>query len=71
MWRSMKEPPTVAGVYVVAKFVGDEMVEFSTDWACLEGYFGPNSASYWGARDMTHWMSWKDYRSVLASLPRD
>ena len=71
MWRSIKVKPTEPGLYVVAKFVGDEMVDFCTDWACLEGYFGPNSAAYCGGRDMTHWMPRKEYRALLASVPRE
>ena len=72
VWKSIQDhKPTEEGIYVVAKFEGDKMVEYSTAWCLAEGYWGPNSASYWGARDMTHWMTAKEYRQALAALPRE
>ena len=70
-WRSITKRPTEPGLYVVAKFEGDKMVEFCPDWACIEGYFGPNKNSYCGSKDMTHWMPYREYRRALERLPRE
>lgn len=71
MWKSIKNKPQKEGLYVVAKFDGGTMVELSTDWACIEGYFGPNKASYWGSYDMTHWMTYAEYKKILEQLPKE
>ena len=67
----MSEKPTEQGLYVVAKFEGDKMVEFCDEWALIEGYWGPNRRSYCGSYDMTHWMPRADYRRILETTPRD
>ena len=70
MWHSVKNKPTQDGIIVVARFEGDKMVELSTNWAKLEGYFGPNSSSYFGTRDITHWMYYSEYREVIEKVMR-
>ena len=70
-WHSMEVKPTEPGLYAVAKFEGDKMVEFCPDWACYDGHFGPNRAGYWGSLDMTHWMSHEDYFRALESLKKE
>ena len=71
MWHSIDNKPTKEGIIVVARFDGDKMVEFCDDWALLGDYFGPNKASYWGTRNITHWMYYSEYRELLEQLPRD
>lgn len=73
-WESKeKHTPTKEGLYVVAKFNSqtNEMEWFSTDWCCLDKYFGPNSASYCGPHDYTHWMTYASYRKILQKTPRE
>ena len=71
MWHNIdKEKPTEDGLIVVARFEGDEMVWYCMDWAKCEGYFGPNSASYCGERDITHWMTRTEFRKILENLPK-
>ena len=73
MWKSIeKHPhPTKPGVYVVARFEGGKMVDYDTNWAYIEGYFGPNNVG-WQARIVpTHWMSRKDYRGLLEKAKKE
>lgn len=72
LWKRIKDhKPVEEGIYVVARFEGDEMTWYSTDWCNCEGYFGPNSASYCGELNPTHWMLAREYRQALAALPRE
>ena len=70
MWHSIDNKPTKEGIIVVAHFIGDRMDWFSTDWANIEGYFGPNSANYCGERNPTHWMYHSEYREILEKIGR-
>ena len=71
LWKSIKEKPTEPGIYVVARFEGDEMVEYDTNWACVEGYFGPNNQGWQVNIHPTHWMTAAEYRSFLATAPKE
>lgn len=71
MWKSLKNKPTEPGLYVVAKFDGDKMIHYCIDFACVDGYFGPNNAAYCGPRDYTHYMRYIDFRSILEGAPRE
>lgn len=68
MWHSFKEKPTKDGIYVVAKFDGDRLVELCTQWCVLDGVLMPNTIPYFGSRDMTHWISQSEYYRVLENL---
>ena len=75
MWKSIKYPPTKSGIYVVAEFKGDEMVDFSTDYALIneyrEHYWGPNKTTGFSNINVTHWMNWKTYKQILSSIQRE
>lgn len=75
MWKSIKIPPTESGLYVVAEFKGDEMVDFSTDYALInesgEHYWGPNKITGFSNINVTHWMSQKTYKQILSSIQRE
>ena len=72
LWKSIKDhKPTEEGIYAVAVFDGDKMVEFWHDWAKCEGYFGPNKLPYFGRKDITHWMTQAEYYEALAAIPKE
>lgn len=73
MWKSIKKHPhpTQEGVYVVARFVDGKMVDYDTNWAYIEGYFGPNNVGWQERIEPTHWMSRADYRQVLSDAPKE
>ena len=76
MWKSIEIPPTESGIYVVAEFKGDEMVDFSTDYALINEpnepyYWGPNKFRFSSSLNVTHWMKWRTYKKLLESAPRE
>ena len=70
MWKSISNKPTKDGIYVVARFEGDTMVDYDINWALCEGYWGPNNIGWQERIEPTHWMSRQEYRDALAKLPR-
>ena len=71
MWRSMNNRPTEPGIYVVARFEDGKIVDYDTNWALAEGYWGPNSLGWQRNIHPTHWMTRKDYRSLLENAPKE
>lgn len=70
-WKSNNTKPTEPGIYVVAEFQGEKMVELNTNWARTEDYWGPNSAAYCGHIHVTHWIAYADYRRLLETQTRE
>ncbi len=71
MWHNIKNGrPVKPGIYVVAEFVGDTMVNFNPDYAYLEGYWGPNKVGWAEKFEVTHWMSYREYRDCIERIPR-
>ena len=70
IWKSIKEKPTQEGIYIVAEFDGDKMVNLHTNWAFYDGHLGPNNLTWSAPIRPTHWMSYADYRRALELLPR-
>ena len=72
VWRSINNKPQHMGLYVVAHFKGDNLIEFSTDYCVLTpGYLQPNAEYGPGISKITHWMPYSDYRTLLSNVPRD
>lgn len=71
MWRSIKTKPTEPGIYVVARFEGDKMTDYDTNWAYLDGYWGPNNIGWQERISPTHWMPIAEYRKALEDIPRE
>ena len=72
MWRSrQKHPiPDRQGIYVVARFVDDEMVAWSNNYAFFEGGWMPNT----GGQEyivFTHWMPYSEYRRIMETHERE
>ncbi|MBO4719014.1 MAG: hypothetical protein J5658_03970 [Prevotella sp.] len=71
MWRSIDRRPTEQGIYVVARFEGDKMVSYDTNWALADGYFGPNNIGWQERIEATHWMPVSEYRKLLENAPKE
>lgn len=76
MWKSIKLPPTQTGIYVVAEFKGDEMIDFNLDYALINApdepyYWGPNRVMSQSSINVTHYMSYKAFKQMLGNLPRE
>ena len=75
MWKSIEKhkTPERMGIYVVARFEGDKMVEWSDNYVFYEGGWSPNNIGDPTAivRNFTHWMSYADFRSILERTPRE
>lgn len=71
MWHNIKNKPTQEGLYVVAQFEGDKMVDFHPEYALIEGYWGPNNIGWSQRIEVTHWMTRKEYREHLENAPRE
>lgn len=73
IWKSFKKHPMPKtwGIYVVARFEGDKMLDFDTNWAFIEGYFGPNNLGGQENIQPTHWMTRKEYRAMLEGATRE
>lgn len=70
MWHSIDNKPTLDGIYVVAQFDGDKMLNLNTNYARAEGYWGPNNIGWCERFPITHWMSYAEYRAILENTPR-
>lgn len=70
MWHPIEEKPVKVGIYVVARFEGDSMIELDTNWAFCDDYFGPNNVGWQVRIKPTHWMTYTEYRAVLENTPR-
>ncbi len=71
MWHSIQNKPKQEGLYVVARFEGDKMIDFHPEYALLEGYWGPNNVG-WSVRiNVTHWMTREEYKRHLAEIERE
>lgn len=72
MWHSIVNKPTKEGIYVVAQFNDKgKLIEYSTDYVLIEGYFGPNNiGNPYATVKVTHWMTYKEYRSLLENTKR-
>ena len=61
MWRDIRNGiPEEDGLYVVARFEGDKLLEYNLEYAKLDGYFGPNKL-----------MGWVDFRELLRCCERE
>ena len=73
MWRDIRNGiPEEDGLYVVARFEGDKLLEYNLEYAKLDGYFGPNKLMGGLNRvNYTHWMRWVDFRELLRCCERE
>ena len=70
-WHTIPDTPEHLhdGLYVVAQFDKDSLVCW-TYYACLEGYWGPNTAGC-GITHPTHYMSIDDFHQLLEITPKE
>lgn len=76
MWKSIKIPPVHTGLYVVAEFKGNELVEYNLEYALINEpgephYWGPNKIMGQSQINVTHWMSRNDFKRMLESARRE
>ena len=72
-WENINVKPTIEGLYVVARFEGDKMIEFSTNYIYLKemgSTLFPNTPGTGLEKEPTHYMTYKDYRMMLEALPK-
>lgn len=76
MWRSRKNHPTPErdGIYVVARFVNGEMIDWSTNYGYLKergGWFSNSGDPTNAVPAFTHWMPYSEYRKIIESVTRE
>ena len=72
MWQSKKVKPTKEGIYVVAEFRDNKLIDFSTHYCYVKDIADELIKNCpCETVNFTHWMHYSDYRKVLENLPKE